>query len=85
MWDQIPSLVGAAIVLTAFTLVKLRRISAHSHAFDVLNLAGCAVLLVAAIIDRRYGFILLNVVWAFVSLYYIISRLRNGRSTRNSV
>jgi hypothetical protein len=71
--------VGAGLVLLAFILMKAKIISAHGHVFDLLTLGGCIVLLVSAIIDNRWGFILLNVVWALISFVAIVRRIQRER------
>jgi hypothetical protein len=46
--------------------------------YSVANFVGSTVLLVIALIEVQWGFILLEGVWALVSLWGIITLLRGG-------
>jgi hypothetical protein len=74
MIGQVMGLVGASLVLLTLIMLKLGRISADSNAFDILNLAGCMVLLVAAIMDCAVGFIISNGTCAVISFISLIKR-----------
>jgi hypothetical protein len=60
-------LVGAVLILAGFTLAQLRLLDQHSLVYLVLNLVGSFVLAVIALADERWGFLLLEGVWAIVS------------------
>jgi len=77
--EQVLQVVGAALILVAFGLSQARRLDPHSSAYLLLNLAGSAILAVLAAIDRQWGFLLLEGVWATVSAYGLIARKREGR------
>ena len=68
-------LVGALLVLTAFALLQLRRLTATSVPYLVMNAVGSAVLATNAGLDGNWGFVLLNTVWCAVS---VASLLRRG-------
>lgn len=68
MFYQTISLVGAALLLIGFVGMQLRRVRNDGALFNALNFAGSALLAWVAIHDRRAGFIILEVVWALVSL-----------------
>ncbi|MEO8946165.1 MAG: hypothetical protein ABI338_06680 [Gemmatimonadaceae bacterium] len=59
---------GAALLLTGFVAMQLRRMRNDGALFNALNVVGSGLLAWVAIHDRRAGFILLEVVWALVSL-----------------
>ena len=75
---QLVSLVGAALVLAAFGGRQLGRLSAHSAVYQLMNLSGALILAVVAVLGRVWGFVLLNGVWAAVSLIALV-RLRHPR------
>jgi hypothetical protein len=76
---QLVSLVGAALVLGAFIASQLGRLSTRGAAYRLMNLTGSLILTVVAVLGRVYGFVVLNGVWAAVSLIGIV-RLAHGRS-----
>jgi hypothetical protein len=69
-------LVGAVLILAGFTLAQLRLLDQHSLVYLVLNLAGSFVLAVIALVDERWGFLLLEGVWAIVSAISLANVLR---------
>ena len=67
-------LAGALMVLTAFALLQLKRLTATSVPYLVLNAVGSAVLATDASMDGNWGFVVLNVVWCAVSLASLVRR-----------
>jgi hypothetical protein len=76
--EQVVQVVGAMLILAAFIAAQVRMLSPQSFIYLVLNLVGSAILAVLAYIDRQWGFLLLEGVWALVSLWGIIDRSRGG-------
>jgi hypothetical protein len=72
---QIIQIVGAVLILAGFILNQTSRLDAGSYAYLLLNLTGAAILAVLAFQDRRWGFVLLEGVWALVALAGLIMRL----------
>lgn len=66
-------------MLGAFIASQLGRMSTEGAAYRLMNLAGSLILTVVAVLGRVYGFVVLNGVWAAVSLIGIV-RLLRGRS-----
>ena len=69
-------LAGAVLILAGFTLGQLRMLDQHSVVYLVLNLVGSFVLAVIALVDERWGFLLLEGVWSIVSAIGLIGVLR---------
>ena len=67
--DQVVQIVGALLILAAFTAVQLERMRPDSRLYLVLNLVGSAFLAVLAVIAQQWGFVLLEGVWAIVSAW----------------
>lgn len=65
---QVLSLLGAALVLSAFVLLQRGRWKSDAHAYLWFNLIGATALTMVGAWDRRIGFVLLEGVWAVVSL-----------------
>ncbi len=74
--DQVIQVVGALLILTAFTAVQLERMRPDSRLYLALNLVGSAILAVLALIGSQWGFVLLEGVWAIVSAWGLAVALR---------
>ncbi|HTG49617.1 MAG TPA: hypothetical protein VL915_03940 [Gemmatimonadales bacterium] len=72
---QIVSVLGAVLILLPFAASQLGRMSTASVPYQLLNLIGSGLLAVVAVMERQYGFILLEVVWAVMS---IVGLVRHG-------
>lgn len=77
--DQLVQIVGAMLILVAYAAAQFGAMSQHSRAYLVLNLVGSAVLAVLAFYEELWGFLLLEAVWAAVSLWGLI-QLARGRT-----
>jgi hypothetical protein len=76
--DQLVQIVGALLILVAYAAAQFGAMSQHSRTYLVLNLVGSAVLAVLAFYEELWGFLLLEAVWAAVSLWSLI-QLARGR------
>jgi hypothetical protein len=76
---QVVSVFGALAILAAYAANQLRLIGPSNLSYSAMNFAGSTVLTVIAVIEVQWGFILLEGVWAIVSLWAMITILRDGR------
>ena len=65
---QVIGVVGALLILVPFAATQLGRLRTSSLKYQLMNLAGAVILTTVAILERQYGFILLEGVWALMSL-----------------
>jgi hypothetical protein len=75
---QIVSVLGALAILGAYIANQLRFIGPSNMSYSVMNFIGSTILTVIAVIEVQWGFILLEGVWALMSLWGIIMLLRGG-------
>jgi len=78
---QALSLLGAFLILLPFTLTQLNRLAVRSVSYQAMNLVGSGLLEVVALVNQQYGFILLEAVWAGVSLWGLV-RVIQGRGLK---
>ncbi|HEY9383339.1 MAG TPA: hypothetical protein VIP80_07465 [Gemmatimonadales bacterium] len=76
---QLVSLLGAFLILLPFAASQLRRLPVATLAYQLPNLVGSAALTVVAVLERQYGFILLEGVWALMSIVGLIGVFRSRR------
>jgi hypothetical protein len=77
MYDVV-QIVGSLLILAAFVGVQLGRVDQSGYRYLVANAIGSAILTATAIISREWGFIMLEGVWAIVSVYSIARRAAGG-------
>jgi hypothetical protein len=68
LFDQIVSLLGAALILAGYVALQRAWLPRESRAYNALNFVGSALLTYVAVKDRRVGFIILEAAWALLSL-----------------
>ena len=76
MFHQLVALAGAVMILGAYAGLQLGRLRREMVAFNLLNLVGSSLLAWIAVVDGRWGFILLEVAWALLSLPALVRGLR---------
>ena len=72
-------LTGSLLILAAFVGVQMRRLSSVGLAYLIANVGGSVLLLVTALVEKQWGFVLLEVVWLAVSTWSLV-RLLAGRT-----
>ena len=68
MLNQLIGLIGAAAVLLAYLGLQRGWMRPDDRNYHILNFVGASMLAYVAIIDRRWGFILLETVWAIAAV-----------------
>jgi hypothetical protein len=74
--DQVIQVVGALLILSGFAAAQFGWLRVDSRAYLMLNLVGSAVLTYLAWHEEQYGFLVLEAVWAAVSLWSLVRVLR---------
>ncbi len=73
---QAAQIVGAIAILAAFGLTQFRLRRNDSYEYLGLNLVGGALLLVSAVVEEQWGFILLETAWIGIAAWGLTGRLR---------
>lgn len=76
MREQVIQVFGSLLILIPFALNQAGRMSPKAPSYLLLNLVGSTILAVDAFVGRQYGFLLLETVWAVVSLLGLVQLLR---------
>ena len=74
---QLISVVGALAILIAYAANQLRYIGPSNLSYALLNFAGSVVLAVVAVLEEQWGFLLLEGIWALVSLWSVTRFLKD--------
>lgn len=77
-------ILGALVILAAFAFAQARVLDARGVRYLVLNLVGSAVLAVDAWLERQWGFLVLEGVWAMVSAWSLVAALRRSPATESA-
>lgn len=72
MIHQISSLVGAFLILAAYAANQRGRLGPADRGYNLMNLAGSLLLLWVAVVDWRWGFIVLEGTWAGLSIIPLV-------------
>lgn len=74
--DQVIQVVGAILILVAFAANQRGAMGPHQRSYLWLNFLGSVILAATAIYNHDVGFILLEGVWAAVSLWGLVQVAR---------
>ena len=67
---------GAALLIVAFYLTQINRLKADDFAYDAANFFGGLLLVIYATWIMAWPFLILNSVWAIVSLFDMIHDIK---------
>jgi hypothetical protein len=79
--SQIVQVIGSLLVLAGFALAQRGILNQKSTIYLSVNLIGSGILSVEAVLERQWGFLLLEGVWAIVSAISLGTVLRRWRAT----
>ena len=75
---QVIQIIGALLILAAFGADQFGLLKSSSVPYLALNAVGSAVLAVVAFLEAQRGFVLLEVVWALISMWKLFQTVTGG-------
>jgi hypothetical protein len=81
---QIIGFIGAMLILVAYVSLQFKRMSADSALYNVLNAVGSAILVYVALRPFQVGFVVLEGVWAIVSVVALVRGMTPSAKARAS-
>ncbi|CAN5210074.1 hypothetical protein BH11ACT5_BH11ACT5_21920 [soil metagenome] len=82
--DAIVQIVGSLFILVPFVLVQFGKLTPTKVSFLAANTVGSGILAVDALVGQQWGFLLLEGVWAGVSLVGLARTILNRPSRQPS-
>ena len=73
---EVMQVVGAVFILIAFAAIQKGTLEPHARSYLVLNLVGGLILGWVAVVEKDWGFLLLETVWSIVSAWGLLQVLR---------
>lgn len=71
---------GAALVLLAYGLLSLRRVTGEDLSYHLLNLGGSICLAIYALYYKAHASVLVNVIWLGIALWAIAGLMRRRKA-----
>lgn len=68
MFYQLISLLGAALILLAYLANTQEWLGPKDRSYNFMNLVGGLLLFWIAVVDRRAGFMVLELTWALIAI-----------------
>jgi hypothetical protein len=76
LWFDTVGWIGAAALLVAYAMVSSRKLEAHSHTFQLLNVGGSLLLAANTVYYGSYPSTFVNLIWATIAILSIATRKR---------
>lgn len=80
MLAQLTSALGAVAMLGSYVGLQVGALSSTSRSFNAINFLGAFLLGACAVLDERWGFIVLEGVWCAVSLAAFVKAKKKGET-----
>ena len=77
--DQVIQILGALLILAAYSLSQFRILSQSSMTYLLANLIGSIVLAILAYQESQWGFLLLEGTWAVISVWGTVATVQARR------
>jgi hypothetical protein len=75
-WYDLAGLIGVAMILAAYGLHVMRRLSSRAIAYSLLNAGGAALILLSLYYAFNVSALVMESVWLGISVYGLVRSLR---------
>ena len=72
MWSEIAGSFGVGLLLIAFILNLMKKLSARHPAYLILNILGCSITAWYAWTGHQIPFVILEIVWGLAALAKLV-------------
>jgi hypothetical protein len=79
---QVVQIIGALLILAGFAGLQFGLLYQRSYLYLIVNAVGSAILAFLGYYERQWGFLLLELVWAIVSVAGIVALTRKSPTVR---
>ena len=76
IWFDAIGWAGAAFLLVAYAMISTKKMEADSTAYQLLNIIGSLFLVANTIFYRAYPSSFVNVIWAGIAIFFMMTRRR---------
>ena len=76
VWFDAIGWMGAALLLVAYAMVSSKKLEVDSTGYQLLNIVGSIFLVANTIFYRAYPSSFVNVIWAGIAIFFIVTRRR---------
>lgn len=80
MWYDALGNLGVVMIVGAYLLLQLNKLSSHQLSYSLLNSIGAALVLISLYYSFNLSAFLIELFWLLISLYGIVKYYRSIRS-----
>lgn len=78
-YSEIIGIAGATLLLIAFVMEQLHKWKDTDFVYDIFNAVGGVFMVLYAYLLGSYPFLVLNLIWALVSIRDVIRDMQGGK------
>ncbi|MCH9770474.1 MAG: hypothetical protein K0U12_06305 [Gammaproteobacteria bacterium] len=77
-------IVGVVLVLLAYCLLQLGRMSQFSVSYSLINLIGSVLLLISLFVHWNLASVVIEIAWLIISIYGLVKSLHGRRRMKKN-
>ena len=83
-WIDLAGNVGVLLILVAYLLLQLGKLSSSSFSYSVLNALGALLLVISLLVNFNLSALLMELCWLLISLFALLRNFISQRSITQS-